>query len=138
MNAKKIALMLVLFSFCISIAVAQLTMNLAIPNQGTIGTINVQCDTSQIMWGTVYPLMNVSDTVSFAAINSVPVVLTFNTSDYTPSSASSWLTLSWNYSGAPINSTWTPIAFTLTVGPDATSGPFSFTITVTGTQYLDS
>lgn len=89
---------------------------------------------TQINWGILEP----GDTATFAAyiknLSNVPITLTLQTEDWSPTNASNFITLSWDYDGSkiPVDSS---IPVTLTLNVDAaTSGieSFSFTIVIIG------
>jgi hypothetical protein len=57
-----------------------------------------------------------------------------NPSQYVKAAAQPCMTLSWNYSGSQITSSWVPIQFTLSVSSVVQNVTnFSFDITITGT-----
>jgi uncharacterized membrane protein len=66
----------------------------------------------------------------------VPVTLTLSTQDWNPIEASSYMTLSWDYAGAILNSTETmSTTLTLIVGPDVSGiTEFQFNIIITATE----
>ena len=107
---------------------------LTIHNQAFVKTVGVECDVTAIDWGIIEPDSYTNQIVHVRATGTVPVTLTFNTSNWNPTNAENYITLTWNYTGAFVTSAWTPINFTLNVKPTVSNiTNFSFDITITGT-----
>ena len=110
---------------------------------GTIETIGVgvytdfQCNTplSSIPWGTLEPGESQSVICYIKNEGDLPSTLSMYTSNWSPSTAEEYLTLSWNYSGQSINSgDAIQVTFTLTVDASIEGiTSFSFDITIVGT-----
>jgi len=110
---------------------------------GTIQTIGVgvytdfQCNTplSSIPWGTLEPGESQSVICYIKNEGDSPSTLSMYTSNWNPSSAEDYLTLSWNYSGQSINAgDAIQVTFTLTVDASIEGiTSFSFDITIVGT-----
>lgn len=97
---------------------------------------DVDCTVSvtQINWGMIEP----GDMVAFDAYikneSNVPITLTMHTEDWSPVNSSSFISLSWDYSGTEILVDGSiPVTLVLNVDP-ATAGisSFSFTIVIVG------
>ena len=111
---------------------------------GTIQTIGVgvytdfQCNTplSSIPWGTLEPGESQSVICYIKNEGASPSTLSMYASNWSPTSAENYLTLSWNYGGQPINlGDSVQVTFTLTVSPDIEGiTNFSFDITIVGSS----
>jgi hypothetical protein len=116
--------------------------SLTIANTGTITTVgvNVYFDsaytnrTSSINWGTLNPGAQKSVTVYIRNEGSSAVTLTQSTSNWSPSTASSYMTLTWNYNGQTINpGASVQVRLTLTASASVTGvAAFSFNIVIVG------
>ena len=110
---------------------------------GTIETIgvgvysDVQCNTplTSIPWGTLEPGESQSVICYIKNEGDSPSTLSMYTSNWNPSSAENYLTLSWNYDGRSINlDAAVQVIFTLTVDASIEGiTSFSFDITIVGT-----
>ena len=91
---------------------------------------------SSINWGNISPGGNVEYTIYVKNTGTVPLTLSFTTGSWSPSSASSYFTVMWNYTGSTINkNAIVPIKLTLRVLSSVTGiTNFQFQITITGTQ----
>ena len=111
---------------------------------GTIETIGVgvytdfQCNTplSSIPWGTLEPGESQSVICYIKNEGTSPSTLSMYTSNWSPSSAENYLTLSWNYNGQSINlGDSVQVTFTLTVDASIEGiTNFSFDITIVGSN----
>jgi len=110
---------------------------------GTIQTIGVgvytdfQCNTplSSIPWGTLEPGESQSVVCYIKNEGTSPSTLSMYASNWNPSSAENYLTLSWNYAGGYINpDDSVQVTFTLSVD-ESIEGvtSFGFDITIVGT-----
>ena len=83
-------------------------------------------------WGFLQPGDQKSFTVYLYNEGNSPVTLSLSTSNWTPSAASAYLALTWNYNGQTINpSAQMQVTLTLTVSPDITGiSNFSFDIII--------
>ncbi|MBT0159211.1 hypothetical protein G4O51_04420 [Candidatus Bathyarchaeota archaeon A05DMB-2] len=90
--------------------------------------------TSSINWGTLDPGAQKSVTVYIRNEGSLAVTLTLSTSNWSPSTASNYLTLTWNYNGQTINpGASVQVRLTLTTSASVTGvTAFSFNIVITG------
>ncbi len=137
------AVALVLYTLSLSIlgpAVLAALGNRTISNAGTIKTIGVgvysdqACTTpvSSINWGTIDPGSNVNKTVFIRNEGNAPATLSMTTSNWNPSTASSYMTLNWNYGGQSLTvNQVVQVKFTLSVSASITGiTNFSFDITI--------
>jgi len=133
---KKLSLvfLLVLCAFIVSVW-ANLTINpVTVTNQGNITTVNLEVNPTTLDWGTLYPSQSKSLVIQVRPSQPTPMTLSYVLSNWQPANASTYLTLTWNYTGATITD-WTSLQFTLTVSSQVTGiTNFSFDITITGTQ----
>ncbi|MCW4048021.1 MAG: hypothetical protein NWE99_10775 [Candidatus Bathyarchaeota archaeon] len=116
--------------------------SLTISNTGTITTAGVSVywdsactnKTSSINWGALDPGAQKSVTVYIRNEGSSAVTLTQSTSNWSPSTASNYLTLTWNYNGQVINpGASVQVRLTLTASASVTGvTAFSFNIVITG------
>ena len=111
---------------------------------GTIETIGVgvytdiQCSSplTSIAWGTLEPGENQSVICYIRNEGDLPSTLSMYTSNWNPSSAENYLTLSWNYNGGYINpDNSVQVTFTLSVD-ESIEGvtSFAFDITIVGSS----
>ncbi|MBN2260328.1 MAG: hypothetical protein JW702_07270 [Clostridiales bacterium] len=97
---------------------------------------NQQCTTEQlsITWGTLEPGGNQSVICYIKNEGNTETVFSMQTSNWEPSNAADYITLSWDYDGQAINPEDTvEITFTLSVSPEITGiTSFNFDITLIG------
>ena len=113
----------------------------AIQIQTTVG-IDVYSDSqctntlSSMLWGTLQPGGSKNVVCYIKNEGTTPTTISLQTSSWSPSTASDYFTLSWNYDNQPINSGISiPVTFTLTVDADITGiTTFNFDITIVGTS----
>ena len=88
-----------------------------------------------INWGTLEPGSAQTHSVYIRNEGGLDLTLSMSTSNWSPSSASNYLTLTWNYDGQPVNaSEYVSVSLTLTVSPDAAGiTSFSFEVNIVGT-----
>lgn len=101
---------------------------LQIPTTGSIQTTeglgaysNLACTTPQtsITWGSLEKGGSTSVTIYVRNEGDSPQTLSLVTSDWTPTSAADYLTISWNYNNQPLNpNSVVQITLTLSVDPD--------------------
>jgi len=101
---------------------------------GVYKDINFTVSVTQIDWG----IVEAGESKNFSAYivnrSNVPITLTMTTENWTPATASDFITLTWNYDGAEIAvDSYVFVTFVLSVD-QAISGidSFSFTITIIG------
>jgi len=137
------AVALVLYTLSLSIfgpMVTAAVRNRTISNAGSVTAIGVgvywdqacASTVSSIDWGTMEPGMNVNKTVYIRNEGNTAVTLNMTTSNWNPSSASSYMTLSWDYGGQPLTATEVrQVKLTLSVSQSITGiTSFSFDITI--------
>lgn len=123
---------------------ALLQSSQTIPNNGTVKAINVgvyldsactqNCTT--LAWGTVSPGSSSVKTVYVKNQGSAPMTLNMTTNTWTPSSAASYITLTWNRESAVVTAGSNVQAdLTLSVSSGITGiTNFSFNIIITGIE----
>lgn len=125
-------------------ALGTLVATRTISNSGSVTAVGVgvysdsACTTAltAISWGTVNPGDVKTYTVYVKNTGNVPVKLNMTVSNWNPSSASSYITLTWNQEKSTLTAGQVvPAVLTLSVS-SSVSGvtSFSFDITITGTQ----
>jgi hypothetical protein len=116
----------------------------SISNSGSITAVGVgvysnsACTNavSAISWGALNPGAVNTYTVYIENVGTVPVTLSMTTGNWTPSTASSYMTLTWNQQNSVLQAGQVVQAvLTLSVSSSATGvASFSFDMTITGTQ----
>jgi hypothetical protein len=147
MKLSKPALMITLIalSMClIAGTLAALTSSVTIPASGTITALNLgvysDSDCTQTCTsfnlGQLNPGSSQSQTIYIKNTGNVPETLTLTASSWSPSGATTYLTLSWNKQNAVLAAgASTQATLTLTAASDCGSlTNFSCSITITGTQ----
>ena len=137
------AVALVLYTLSLSLfgpMVAAALRNQTITNAGSVMAIGVgvywdqACanTVSSIDWGIIEPSMNVNKTIYIRNEGNTAATLNMTTSNWDPSSASSYMALSWDYSGQTLTvNEVRQVKLTLAVSPDITGiTNFSFDITI--------
>lgn len=89
--------------------------------------------TSSISWGTLDPGSNVNKTIYIRNEGNTAATLSMTTSNWNPTNASSYMTLSWNYGGQTLSVYQVvQVKLTLSVSSSVTGiTNFSFDITIT-------
>ena len=141
------AVALVLYTLSLSVfgpMVAAALRNQTITNAGSVKAIGVgvywdqACTStvSSIDWGIMEPGGNVNKTVYIRNEGNALARLTIAASNWNPSDASSYMTLSWDYGGQILNvGEVVQVKLTLSVSSDVTGiTSFSFDITITATE----
>jgi len=115
--------------------------NTKISNQGALKTIGVGVywdaaltnKVSSIDWGILEPGSNVNKTVYIRNEGNTAATLSLTTSNWSPSNASNYLTLTWNYGGQTLNvNEAIQVKLTLSALSSVTGiTNFSFDITIT-------
>jgi len=124
--------------------IAALSVSRTLPLNGTINTVNVEAYTNSactipctaLNVGNVNPGSTVTQTIYIKNTGSIPVTLTMVTSGWSPASASSYLTLSWNRQNHVLNAD-ASVSATLTLTVASNTGSlttFSCSVTITGTE----
>ena len=111
---------------------------------GTIATVNVDAysdsactiPVTSLTVGTVSPGGSATQTIYIKNSGTVPVILTMATSSWNPTSASTYLTVTWNRQSATL-AAGASVQAVITLTADADTGSlttFSCSVTITGTQ----
>jgi len=99
---------------------------------------NSQCNSqlSSMTWGTLEPGAAQNIVCYIKNEGNVPTILSMQTSDWTPSTASDYLSLTWDYSELTIDpGVVVQITFVLNVSPDVTGiTNFSFDVIIIGSS----
>jgi len=122
---------------------AILMSNTSVPNSGEIKGVNVSVyqnsactiPLSSWNWSLLEPGSSTLKTMYVKNEGNAPMTLNLTTITWTPPSASTYVTVTWNREGAPVNAGSNVQAnVTLTVSPSVTGiTSFSFTMVITGT-----
>ena len=144
---NKVVTTLVLIALCSYVVVgvyAAVQYQISITGTGKIVSLSIEiysdqaCTTklSTIDWGSFTPGQTKTVTCYLKSTSTIDSSLSIATSGWSPSSASSYITFSWNRAGYKITSGEVVSAtLTLTVSQSITGiSSFSFTITVTATE----
>lgn len=117
--------------------------NRTIANSGSVSGVGVgvywdQAATSpvsSINWGILDPGSNVNKTVYIKNEGNTAATLSVATSNWSPVSASNYMTLTWDYGGQTLNANEViQVKLTLSISPSVTGiTNFSFDITITAT-----
>jgi len=115
-----------------------------INNQGNVNSIGVgvywenACinEVSTIDWGYMEPGASQNVTIYIQNEGTIPMTLNMTTDNWNPSSASTYITLSWNSEGSQVNANSVlEVVLTLSVASNISEiNSFSFDITITGTE----
>ena len=88
-----------------------------------------------IDWGTIYPDGKNSFTVFIRNEGNAPMTLTIAVSNWSPATASSFLSLSWSYNGQSITAgSYVQVELTLAASSNINVSGFSFDVTIVGTS----
>ena len=128
------------------ITYAAITINQNIPSAGTITTSpnvgiysNSQCTNSisTINWGSIGAGGNAQQTIYVEDTGDAPMTLSITVSNWSPTTASTYISLTWNGQGQQIQpgaNNALAVTFTLNVSPNITGiTTFSNSITISGT-----
>jgi hypothetical protein len=120
---------------------SSLQTNTKISNQGALKAVGVGVyldsgltnKVSSIDWGILEPGLNVNKTVYIRNEGNAAAKLSLTTSNWNPSNASNYLTLTWNYGGQTLNvNEAIQVKLTLSASSSVTGiTNFSFDITIT-------
>ena len=107
--------------------------SVSIKSIGRLKTLGLECDTEFIDWGFLDPGDVVNHTIQVKPTGTLLSVLTLTTETWDPLNASTFLSLSWDYTGEILDpGVWISLELSLSVDPlihDVNS--FSFDIVVT-------
>jgi hypothetical protein len=140
---RKIVPLIVLVSMALATCVvALLTSETRVPSVGTVKTVGVgtfwdiNCTSrvTEIDWGLVEPGQHVNATIYLKNEGNAPITLSINTENWSPSNATNYITLSWDYAGQTVDPrTVVKVNLTLAVSLDVTGiTNFTFGIVITG------
>jgi hypothetical protein len=134
-----IALALMALVACVT---ALLTYETRVSSVGIVKTVGVgafwdiDCTSrvTEIDWGLVEPGQHVNATIYLKNEGNAPITLSINTENWSPSNASNYITLSWDYAGQKVDPrTVVKVNLTLSVSSNVTRVTnFSFDIIITG------
>lgn len=138
---KQVTIFIVVVIVASILAVTALTYIL-LPNVGNVKAINVGIyrdsgctnEVSLIDWGIIEPGTTENVTLYILNVGNSNVMLSMNTANWSPSSTSNYVTLSWDYEGQSIGpSRMLETKLTLSMSPSIEGiTSFSFDIVVTG------
>ncbi|MCK4433977.1 hypothetical protein KAU92_00700 [Candidatus Bathyarchaeota archaeon] len=151
MSMQKIHVGVILTIATIGIVVSVLATSLLVayqgfPNAGNVRAVGVgvywdnacTSNVTDIDWQFLEPGDTANKTVFIKNGGTLPLVLTMTTDNWNPTTASDYITLSWDRENYVLNTT-APVVqavLTLSVSSDISGvGAFSFDITITGTEY---
>ncbi len=148
-NETKVAIAtLILVSYVLALSASTQVMSLVqtnakLSNQGSIKAIGVEVywdsaltnKVTSIDWGTIDPGAKVNKTVYIKNVGNAASTLSMSTSNWNPSNAATYMTLTWDYSGQTVNiGQSVQVKFTLTTSSSITGiTSFSFDLTITST-----
>jgi len=125
-------------------AVAALSDSQTVPLSGTVSTVNVDAYTDSactipctaLSIGNIAPGSTATQTIYIKNSGTVPMTLTMTASNWNPSNANTYLTLSWNRQSTVLAAgSSTPATLTLVAASNTGSlTTFSCSVTITGTQ----
>ena len=101
---------------------------------GAFRDINCTSRVTEINWGLVEPGYHVNATIYLRNEGNVPITLSLETENWSPSNASNYITLSWDYAGPTVDpGAVMKVNLTLAVSSDVTGiTNFTFDIVITG------
>lgn len=135
---------LTITALLLTIVTGGLIVTQTIPSTGTVVAVNVgvysdsACtqNLASINWGTLYPSNTTTRTIYIKNTGTIPITLTMTTGSWSPTTASSVLTLTWNRQNTVLNAGQS-ISATLTLTVASSTGnltDFSFNIIITGSE----
>ena len=130
--------------FLTMVTAGVLTANQTVLSLGTITTVNVGVysdsgltqNLTSIDWGTLAPGNSTTRTIYVKNTGTIPVTLSMTTTNWAPSNANTYLTLTWNRANYVL-AVGSSVSATLTLTASASAGnltTFSFNIVITGTE----
>jgi len=126
----------------LTLVTAGLIATQTIPSNGTVSAVNVGVYTdsdctqncTNISWGTLNPNSTTNKTIYVKNTGPVPVTLTMTTQNWTPTTANSVITLTWDQQDTILDANQsTPANLTLKVATD-TDDLTNFNIVITGAE----
>jgi hypothetical protein len=135
-------LTLVAYALALSLVGAAVQTSKTLSNSGSVKGVGVgiyqyqNCTSpvNSINWGTLDPGASVNKTVYIRNEGNTPATLSMTTSNWSPSNASSYITLKWDYGGQTLSVNQViQVKFTLVISSSITGiTNFSFGITIVG------
>ena len=137
-------LIIALSAFAAYIALALLSTSITVPNSATLRTVGLEAywdeactnKVTSIEWGSLEPGQTKSVQIYIKNTGNTPETFSFTTENWEPASASSYITVEWDYDGTqvqPENSI--SVIFTLYVSPSISDiESFTFDMIITGTS----
>ena len=129
---KQITKYVIATGIIITVIAVILLATIRIGNIGTIKTLGVTSDTSQIDWGELAAGIGANVTINLK-VDGSPANLTLSTENWAPASASAYIHLTWDYVDGTVlqPNVWTPVTLILTVDDNITGiTNFSFDIVI--------
>jgi uncharacterized protein YcnI len=125
-------------------AIAALSDSQTLPLNGTISTLNVDAYTdsactvpcTSLSVGSISPGSSATQTIYIKNAGTVPMTLTMAISNWNPTTASNYLTVTWNRQGSVVNA-GASVQAVITVTAAASTGTlttFSCSVTITGAE----
>lgn len=144
MRLKTQAILVVILSaFAAYAALAIISVSITVPNSATLKTIGVEvywdegCSNpvTSINWGNLEPGQTETRQVYIKNTGNAAAIFSFIAENWTPTSASSYITVEWNYDGSEVPPNYAvPVTFTLHVSSSIQDiDSFTFDLVITGT-----
>jgi hypothetical protein len=140
MKLKKVGLSIILVALAVTITVYAIQRSRVIHNNAHVYCVGIniywdpECTNpcTTINWGELYPGDTKTQQIYIKNVENTPCTLTMATSNWTPTEASNYITISWNYAGQTLNpSEILPVTFTLKVSEQVTGiNDFTFDIII--------
>jgi hypothetical protein len=135
--------LILLSAFMISQVISAIQLSSTISNVGTLklsAGMGLYWDSgftnavTALNWESMSPGTTKSYSIYIRNEGSLPLTLSMSTANWSPSSASNYLTLTWNYNGQTVNANdYVQVTFTLAVSSGVTGiSSFSFDINLVG------
>lgn len=144
LNVTIVLAMVLATALTTTLVFSALNTSQRVPNVGNVrATIGLgvysdpSCTSSLtvINWGEVIPGQSYQRTIYLKNLGNIKVKLSMSVGNWTPSTASGYLSLTWNRENAVLDmGASTAATLTLTVSSTAQGGPFSFDISIIATE----
>jgi len=129
---KQITKYVIATGIILTVIAVILLATVRIGNIGTIKTLGITSDTSQIDWGELAAGIGANVTINLK-VDGSPANLTLATENWSPASAATYIHLTWDYVDGTVlqPNVWTPVTLILTVDDNITGiTNFSFDIKI--------
>ena len=129
---KQITKYVIATGIILTVIAVILLATVRIGNIGTIKTLGITSDTSQIDWGELAAGIGANVTINLK-VDGSPANLTLATENWSPASAATYIHLTWDYVDGTVlqPNVWTPVTLILTVDDNITGVTnFSFDIKI--------